>query len=115
MEGCYDRSGAFIAEPQRYDAQSACNDLFPSHASPYLVAGMPLSNDVVKCQLKPVDAKDYPSFTPVELQRLKTIFPGGVCDFSKPGVGQTRVVPWASFGPAPQNLIFDLRRHKTSN
>ena len=53
-----------------------------------------------------------PSFTPAELQRLRTIFPGGVCDFSKPGVNQTRVVPWASFGPAPENLIFDARLHK---
>jgi hypothetical protein len=38
-----------------------------------------------------------------------------VCDFSKPGVNQTRVVPWASFGPAPGNLIFDARLHKASN
>jgi hypothetical protein len=30
-------------------------------------------------------------------------------------VNQTGVVPWASFGPAPGNLIFDVRQHKTSN
>jgi hypothetical protein len=30
-------------------------------------------------------------------------------------VNQTRVVPWASFGPAPGNLIFDARLHKASN
>ena len=47
--------------------------------------------------------------------RLRTIFPGGSCDFSKPGVNQTRVVPWAAFGPAPENLVFDRRQHKTSN
>jgi hypothetical protein len=30
-----------------------------------------------------------------------------VCDWSKPGVNQTPVVPWASFGPSPKNLVFD--------
>jgi hypothetical protein len=69
---------------------------------------------VLKCQLAPIDSRAYPSFTPAELQRLKTIFPGGTCDFSKPGIGQTRVVPWASFGPAPENLVFDIRQHTTS-
>jgi hypothetical protein len=41
---------------------------------------------------------------------LKAIFPGGVCDFSKPGVAQTPVVTWASFGPNPKNQIFDVTR-----
>jgi hypothetical protein len=57
---------------------------------------------------------DHPRQEPAELQRLKTIFPGGACDFSKPGVNQTRVVPWASFGPATENLVFDVRQHRTS-
>ena len=36
-----------------------------------------------------IDAKDYPaSFTASDRQRLRTIFPGGVCDWSKPGVEQ---------------------------
>ena len=29
------------------------------------------------------------SFTPAEVTRLRSIFPTGVCDWSKPGVGQT--------------------------
>jgi hypothetical protein len=36
------------------------------------------------------------------------VFPHGVCDWSKDGVAQTGVVPWASFGPAPENLVFDI-------
>jgi hypothetical protein len=44
---------------------------------------------VLKCQLKPVNAADYKDrFTPEQLARLKKIFPTGVCDFSKKGVGQ---------------------------
>jgi hypothetical protein len=41
---------------------------------------------------------------------LHNIFQNGVCDWSKPGVNQTGVVPWASFGPAPENLVFDVTK-----
>ena len=39
---------------------------------------------------------------------LQAAFPKGVCDWSKPGIAQTPVVPWASFGPSPKNLVFDV-------
>jgi len=38
--------------------------------------------------------------------RLNAIFPKGVCDWSKRGVQQVRSVPWASFGPSRENLVF---------
>jgi hypothetical protein len=38
-----------------------------------------------------------------------------VCDYSKPGVNQVPVVPWASFGPAPENLVFAIDAHKISD
>ena len=121
VDGCWivdaDKKASFVAERQTFSSKpdSKCNAAYPSSAFTRYVAGGPIDANVLKCQLKPIDAKDYASFTPAELQRLRTIFPGGVCDFSKPGVSQTRVVPWASFGPAPENLVFDLRQHKTSN
>jgi hypothetical protein len=72
-------------------------------------AGGPLAGNILKCQLKPVATSDYQvTFSPAELVRLNAIFPGGVCDWTKPGVGQTGVVPYASFGPSPTNLIFDV-------
>ena len=49
-------------------------------------------------------------FTPAEWARLRRIFVAGVCDWSKAGVAQTPVVPWASFGPAPENLVFDVTK-----
>jgi hypothetical protein len=53
------------------------------------VAGAPLADDITKCQLKPINPRDYKAtFTPDELQRLRSVFPGGVCDYSKPGVNQ---------------------------
>ncbi len=56
---------------------------------PRLLAGMPLTNDIKKCHLKPVDPRDYAvPFTPAEAARLAAVFPEGVCDYTRPGVGQ---------------------------
>jgi hypothetical protein len=54
-----------------------------------MVAGAPLTNDIVKCQLKPIKFAEYKvTFTDAQKARLKAIFPAGVCDYTKPGVGQ---------------------------
>ena len=67
-----------------------CNTLYPRTPAPRMVAGGPVSDDVLKCQLKPIDDADYglAVFTADEKQRLQAIFPSGVCDFSRPGVAQ---------------------------
>ena len=71
-------------------------------AKPRMVAGAPLRDDVVKCQLKPLDRADYAamprSFTPAQWLRLLAAFPNGVCDWQRPGVAQTTTVPWATYG-----------------
>jgi Tannase-like family of unknown function (DUF6351) len=119
-DGCWASAAQFIAEPQTFSSQpdSMCNTLFASYAFPRYVAGGPLAADNLKCRLQPVARRDYGvSFTGAELARLKRIFPLGVCDWSKAGVEQTEVVPWASFGPAPENLVFDVtdRRRRDSD
>jgi hypothetical protein len=54
-----------------------------------MLAGGPLTSDVLKCALKPVDPTDYSRpLTARELERLEQIFPSGVCDFSRRGIGQ---------------------------
>jgi hypothetical protein len=60
--------------------------------------------------VKPINLADYlpVSFSSAEITRLMSIFPGGVCDWTKPGVNQTGVVTWPSFGPSPDNLVFDV-------
>ncbi len=70
-----------------------CNTQYPKTLPPRVVAGSPITDDVVKCQLKPIADADYlPAvFTSAERTRLAAIHPGGVCDYSKPGVGQTTV------------------------
>ena len=59
-------------------------------ASPRQVAGGPLAENILKCQLKPLISADYAPivFNSDQLQRLNATFPGGVCDWTKPGVGQ---------------------------
>ena len=69
-----------------------------------MIAGAPLTNDVLKCQLKPPDRSDYDvELTDAQWARLAEIFRDGVCDWSKPGVGQTTNRTWLSFGPSPVN------------
>jgi hypothetical protein len=88
-DACWDSTGARISEPATLDGPGRCNKEYPPHLTPRLVAGAPVADDVVKCQLKPIDAKDYTvSFTADELRDLRRIFPGGVCDYSKPGLHQ---------------------------
>ena len=112
-DGCWTAPDKFVKESQTFSREpdSVCNKAFPSYAFPRYVAGGPLAANIIKCQLRPVSAADYKvNFTPAQTARLKKIFAGGVCDFSKQGVGQVKVVPWASFGPAPDNLVYDVTR-----
>jgi hypothetical protein len=92
VDACWDVIGTKIAEPATFDKPGLCNALYPSHANPRLVAGAPLVDDILKCRLKPIDAKDYKAvFTLDEMLKLRLIFPDGVCDYSKPGVNQDRL------------------------
>jgi hypothetical protein len=73
-----------------YDEDGPCAQDHPVAGDPRLAAGAPLSNDVLKCQLKPVDPADYDvAVSPDDLDRLRDAFPAGVCDWGSFGVGQT--------------------------
>jgi hypothetical protein len=63
------------------------------------VAGAPVTNDVIKCQLRPITASDYKvAMSSGDMARLKKIFASGVCDWSKPGVEQqTLAGTWQTF------------------
>jgi hypothetical protein len=90
VDACWDKDGKRIADPAVYGKASPCNELFPPHSAPRLVAGAPLQDDIWKCQLKPVDYKDYKvAFTDAEKARMKQIFASGVCDWAKPSQYQT--------------------------
>ena len=71
-----------------------------------MVAGGPTTNDVLKCQLKPLNRADYNvAFTDAQWARLQQSFPSGVCDYSKPGVmQQPPTAPWLTFAGGPGGM-----------
>ena len=110
VDACWDNrdSGHVkVDEPQTYDGEGMCNDLYPSFPTPRHVAGATLANNVVKCTLKPISSDDYAvTFTADERARLEGSFPDGVCDWSQDSMyfGDLRGT-WLSFGPSPVNLV----------
>jgi hypothetical protein len=100
VEGCNTRDATptFIAETQRMDA-GQCAAIYPVPPSPRAIAGAPVASDVIKCTLKPVTTADYAVlFTDAQLQRARTIFPSGVCNYAVPGVEQQGLAgTWLTF------------------
>lgn len=94
VDTCWLTDGTRVQEPASTDPAATCNDAtqggYTKYTSPILAAGAPMDNNRIKCQLKPIDLADYPTGnnapTSVQLNRLKRVFPDGVCDWSKPGV-----------------------------
>jgi hypothetical protein len=98
VDRCYSESGQRIDETQTLTG-GECSKLYPPFASPRMVAGAPIINNILKCQLKPVDFADYKAPLSVAGKaRLGEIFPNGVCDWSKPGVEEQKPAgSWLSF------------------
>ncbi|TMB28288.1 MAG: hypothetical protein E6J62_17900 [Deltaproteobacteria bacterium] len=94
------------------------------HHPPRQVAGGPDAENILKCQLKPLDFGD-PAFGGVTFSadqqaRLRSAFPNGVCDWSKPGVNQAPFIGPLTFqdgpggkilGPAPQSGRCDFAKN----
>jgi hypothetical protein len=100
VDTCYAAAGgAIVGMVEKITDQAKCKEMFPSSSDPRIAAGAPMTDDVFKCQLKAIDAKDYkvaPSAD--QMAELKKIFPAGVCDYSKPGVGaDQKMITWAVF------------------
>ncbi len=91
VEGCMTRDAdpVFVAERLTRDAASTCERLYPTASFPREVAGESVAADVVKCRLREPRRSDYAvAFSDEQWQRLTTVFAGGVCDYSVPGVEQ---------------------------
>jgi hypothetical protein len=81
-------------------SQSLCDSVQTPDVLPINVAGSPQATDILKCQLKPLSQADYPgiTFTAAQWTALQGAFPNGVCDWSKPGVGQQPpTASWLTF------------------
>ncbi len=89
VDAYWDAAGKKFVETATFDGTGGFNTTYPVHSEPRLVAGAPLTNDVLKCQLKPINYAEYKAtFTVAQKTRMAAIFSSGVCDFSKPGVEQ---------------------------
>jgi hypothetical protein len=98
-----------------WTAGSMCDAKFTYTGLIRMTAGGPITNDVLKCELKPLNRQDYNvTFTTAQWARLESTFPSGVCDYSQPGVGQIIPRAWLTFedgpggralGPAPQSQV----------
>ena len=100
---CYLTGDATFSTPVFDQTVCDADPRLPKHASPHQVAGGPLVEDILKCQLKPLVAGDYTgiTFSAGQLTRLNTVFPGGVCDWSKAGVGQVDPVSPQTYQAGP--------------
>ena len=78
-------------------APSRCNAMYPASSFPRFEAGEPLPSRAMQCQLRPIAVADYagyasrsPTWTgttrDMDLSALRGVFPGGVCDYAKPGL-----------------------------
>jgi hypothetical protein len=94
VDACWGPSEEKITDARR------CDELYPPFQDPRLVAGAPLIGQPQKCALKALDLKDYRQpLTDAQRARLEKVFPQGVCDFSRPGVGEMVVrQTWMSYG-----------------
>lgn len=83
----------------------------PAYGTPRTVAGDPITTDANKCQLQPLNRSAYlpVQFTDAEWSQLQSIFPEGVCDYSKPGVDQRHTVPWLTYQAASGKVIYGGR------
>jgi hypothetical protein len=85
---CWAADGREITELQAYGS-GECARLHPPGATPRMVAGGPLTADVISCALAPIDPAGYPEpLTADQARRLATVFPTGVCDWTRSGQWQ---------------------------
>jgi hypothetical protein len=79
-----------------------------SYATPRIAAGMPFTDDVMKCQLTPLRRSDYYPimFNDAQWATLEATFTTGVCDYSKPGQYQQDTIVWQTYQAADGSVIY---------
>jgi hypothetical protein len=96
-------SGAGQDMPMQY-----CEAVVQRYATPRIAAGMPTTDDVLTCALKPLRRADFPGvlFTDGQWDALQAAFPNGVCDYTRPDPNRVETVTWLTYsgGPGGQPL-----------
>ena len=94
-------TGCWI-DGQRTADLDRCERANPHALEPRTVAGDTPTISTLSCQLKPQVRREYRVvFSDTQWAALEKAFPNGVCDFSKPGVGQRPTVAWLSYSAGP--------------
>jgi hypothetical protein len=101
VDKCWETDGTLIAAGDDVWAgilddrpAGPCTGAFELYSTSRIAAGAPISGDVFKCRTMPVRRAVatgvYGDWQPTkaEIQRLREIFPTGVCDYSRPGHGE---------------------------
>jgi hypothetical protein len=93
VDGCYASSEAFTSNWE------VCEQMFPMATNARIVAGATRTDEIFKCQLKPVSREDYAiELSDEQLGQISAVFADGVCDYSQPGVGQVPLAgTWLKF------------------
>jgi hypothetical protein len=102
---------------QQITDPGTCRSLYPFYSLTRPAAGAPPTDDVVQCALSPIDPEDYlpATLSEAHIATLTEIFPRGVCDYTKRGLGQQHSIPWMTYadgpggkplGPAPTSAAF---------
>ena len=99
VDKCFNKRGAIIASGDSvWDGEwngrdtGDCMSVYPRYSTSRELAGGDIAGDVFKCELQPVaEAIGRGLYGDVDMtsfrSRLETIFPDGVCDFSRPDMG----------------------------
>ena len=100
---CYLTGDTNFTNPVTDTALCDADPRLAMHSSPRQVAGGSLTENILKCQLKPIDPADHaPAVLDAsQLARLNAVFPNGVCDWTKPGVGQQEATSPLTFAAGP--------------
>jgi len=99
-DACWTPTGQLVVEPATWQGAGTCNTLYPSFGDTRIAAGATLRDNVLKCRLQPLNFAGYPvTFTAEEQARLRAVFPSGVCDYERRGVGQFPLAGvWQRYG-----------------
>jgi hypothetical protein len=86
------------------------------YGTPRTVAGDAITTDNAACRLKPLDRSSYRllvgsvpvpiPFTDDQWSRMEAEFPSGVCDYSKPGIGQQDTIAWQAYARPDGSVIY---------
>ena len=87
-----------------------CDQTVTAYGTPRMGADGPQTEDVMKCELKPLRRDDYTvTFTDDQWSRLQQAFPTGVCNYDEPGIAQRGAIPWLTYQDRLGRVIYGGR------